>query len=171
MVKQTITRPIQFSDATHQYNQVLGFTTANDTVSVTNSPTLGEFGAVNFTNGTGVVPAGAATDTFHYTTDTALADAAIDPFNYIKINSPVAATTGSTVQGAFAEAMGLLGSIVVSGSHEFLASFYDSNTSQAVVETVHSVGGLIVGGDHVSVVGLIHMSAADYANFTPHFTA
>ena len=92
----TSTHPIL--DATHQYNQVLGFTTANDTVNVTNSPTLGEFGAVNFTNGTGVVPAGAATDTFHYTTDTALADAAIDPFNYIKIDPPIAATTGSTVQ-------------------------------------------------------------------------
>ena len=67
--------------------------------------------------------------------------------------------------------MGPLGSIVVSGSHEFLASFYDTTTSQAVVETVHSVGGLITGADHVSVVGLVHMSAADYAAFTPHFTA
>ena len=169
----TSTHPIL--DATHQYNQVLGFTAANATLNVTNSSALGEFGAVNFTDGSGVVPSGAAappTDTFTFNTDTALADAAIDPFNFIKIDSPVAATTGSTVQGAFNEAMGVAGSILVNGSHEFLASFYDSTTSQAVVETVHStaaLGGLIAAGDHVSVVALVHMSAADYATFTPHF--
>ena len=67
--------------------------------------------------------------------------------------------------------MGLLGTIVVSGSHAFLPSFYDTTTSEAVIEAVHSVGGLITGADHVNVVGLVHMSAADYADFTPHFTA
>ena len=158
-------------DATHQYNQVLGFNALTDAVNVTNSPALGDFGAVHFTNGSGVVPSGAATSTFHYTTETVGADAAIDPFNFIKIDLPVAATTGSTVQGAFNEAMGLLGSIVVNGSHEFLASFYNSTTSQAVIETVHSsAAGLITAGDHVSVIGLISMNQASYAAFTPHFS-
>lgn len=75
-----------------------------------------------------------------------------------------------TVQTAFNDAIGpVLGSIVVSGSHEFLTSFYDTTTSQAVFATVHSAAGLITAGDHVSVIGLIHESAADYAAMTPHF--
>ena len=40
---------------TNQYNQVLAFTNANDTLNIHNSAALGEFGAVNFTNGTGPV--------------------------------------------------------------------------------------------------------------------
>ena len=104
------------------------------------------------------------------------ADATIDAFNYIKI-SPIAVTTGSTVQAGFNEAMGPLGSIVVSGpafvTHEYLTSFYDTNTAEAVIGTVHSNPGLFAGsiteGDHVNVIGLVHMSAATYAGFTPHF--
>ena len=157
----------------HQYNNVLGFA-ADDTINVVSAPALvsGGLAGVSFTNGTGVVPTlpGPATDTFDFTTDTVLANASIDPFNFIKIDPPIGVTTGSTVQAGFAEAMGTLGSITVGGgTHAYLTSFYDSNTGEAVIGAVHATG-LIVGADHIDVIGLVHMSAATYAGFTPHFT-
>ena len=170
---QTPVRPPRLSDPTHQYNQVLGFTDANETVNINNSTLFGTGGTELFTTNAPatVVADGDATNTFHFTTDVIGADALTEAFNYIKIDTAITAPAASTVQAAFAEAMGPLGDILVSGAHARLLSFYDTTTHEAVLVAVNSGAGLITGADHVNVVGLIHMTAADYATFTPHFTA
>ena len=165
----TPTNPL--NDTAHNYNQVLGWTTANDTLDIHNNASLGLFGAVNFTNGTGAVPAGAAVDVLDFTTGANVSGTG-SPFDYIKIDTPTSGA-GQTAQQGFNSAMGLLGSINVVGSHEYLVSYYDLQDSQAVFETVHSGATLITAGDHVSVVGLLHMSQADYASLSAsnlHFT-
>jgi hypothetical protein len=161
------------TDTTHQYNQVLGFNPATDSIDIHNNPAFGLFGAVNFTNGTGPVLTGAATTVLDYTTG-ALINASTAAINYIDVVTPVNTTPGrATAQGGFNTALGLTGEIKVVGSHEFLLSYYDAQDSEAVFATVHSSLGLIAPGDHVSVVGVVHMTAAQYAAFGAgnlHFT-
>ena len=64
--------------------------------------------------------------------------------------------------------MGLWVDRVGGGTHAYLTSFYDTTTGEAVIGAVHS-DWPNHGADHIDVVGLVHMSAADYAGFTPHF--
>ena len=161
-------------DPTHQYNEVTGFTNANNSVDI-HVPGLftGAGGVLTNTNSATAVAAGAATNTFDFVTDTIGANATIAPFNYIKIDTATPAAAGLTVQQVFSEAMGLNGSIVVSGAHAHTLSFYNSTTSEmAVVSAQSNVFGIINDTSHVNVIGLVHMSAADYAAFSgPHYIA
>lgn len=156
------------TDPTHQYNQVPVWTPANDTLNIHNSATFGG-GVLTNTNSAVPVAAGDQTNTFHYSTGTIAADATINAFNYIKIDTAVAPAAGVSVQTAFADAMGLAGDIIVSGTHAHVLSFYNSTTSEAAVVSVNSSPGVIFEGDHVNVIGLVHMTQAAYADFTPHF--
>ena len=93
--------------STELYNSVVGFTTPNDAIDIHNSGVLGLFGAVNFTNGTGAVPAGAATTVLDMTTG-ANVIATGTAFDYIKIDTPTSGA-GQTAQQGFASALGTLG--------------------------------------------------------------
>ena len=157
-------------NAPFQYNQVNGFTAADGINVVSTAALSGELLVSVSPTVAGAVGSGAAapaTNTFDFTTDTPLANATIDAFNYIKIDPPIAVTTGSTVQTGFTEAMGLAGSIEVSGgTHAYLTSYYDTTTSEAVIGTVHATG-FILPADHIDVVALVHMSPADLLHLHP----
>jgi hypothetical protein len=152
------------------YNSVLGFTQAHDTIDITNSGILTAFGAVAFTND-GTVPAGAATSILQYTGTSINASAL--PDNWIKIDPPTSGA-GQTAAEGLASAIGG-GTITVAASHPYLVSYYDLTDSQAVFETIHTAGTTITAATatnaNVNVIGLAHMSQADYAAFSNlHFT-
>jgi hypothetical protein len=153
------------------HNSVTGWTTANDTIHITNLRGNVSL-SLNFTNG-GVVLAGATTSILNFTTG-AVVDGSATPDNWIKINTPTA-TLGDTADTGFDSAIGADGSIhTAAGDHFYLASFYDSTHGQAVFGATDSNrAGDIDDTSSVEVVGLIHMSAADYAAMGPsnlHFT-
>jgi hypothetical protein len=141
------------------YNSVVGWTTALDTIHITNGGLMND---LNFTNG-GLVPAGATTAILNFTTgSTENASAVAD--NWIKINTPTT-TTGATANAGFDSAIGAAGVITTSApATSYLASFYDSTNGQAVfVTTASNATDHITNANTVDVIGLIHMSAADYA--------
>jgi hypothetical protein len=156
-------------DTAHFYNQVLAFTAANDTLAIHNSAAF-PGGTLTNTNSATAVAAGDAANIFHFDTGDLGANATTAAFNYIKIDTDISAG-GATVQAAFAQAMGALGTIAVTGNHERLISFYDTSNSEAVFGSVNSPAGFITDGSHINVIGLVHESAADYAVTTPHFVA
>lgn len=97
----------------------------------------------------------------------ALVAAGTDTF--LKLTTAVATAAGTTAQQAFALAMGA-GSIAVTDTANMLGSFYDSTNGKAVLFTVAEASSgdaanTIVAADTVLVVGMIDMTAADYANF------
>ena len=143
--------------STELYNSVVGWTTANDTIQITNGPAMND---VQFTNG-GL--ATAPTSILSFNTG-AIVDASAEHDNYIKINTP-AVTTGATATQGFDTAIGAGGSVHTAATGEFyLASFYDTTHTQAVFVTAESVAGSLINNTStVDVVGLVHMSAADYA--------
>jgi hypothetical protein len=159
------------ADPAHFYNQVVGFTNANDTLNIV-AP--GEFvatgGALTNTNSATGVAAGDATNVFDFTTGALGENATTAAFNYIKVTTPITAGAGASIQTAFADAIGG-GDIDVSGAHARLLSFYDNSTSQAVFVSVNTGAATLTAADHVNVIGLIHESAADYALTSPHFVA
>ena len=149
------------------YNQVVGFTTATDSVNIN----------------TAAIPTSY--------TDTGLAVVANDPTaasnftgasqvltgthaNFIDFITP-GNFTGDTAQSAFDSAIGA-NTITANAApaHPYLFSLYDTATSQAVLGTVTAgAGGVIAATDTVNVVGLLHMSQADYtaangATFASH---
>jgi hypothetical protein len=146
---------------TSLYNAVFGFTQANDTIDITNGPLMHDLA---FTND-GPVMAGAATSILQYTTGAVINASALAD-NWIKI---VTATSGAgqTVNQGFDSAIGA-GTITTSANNFYLASYYDLTDSQAVFVTVDAHGGghVIDTASTVDVVGLIHMSQADYAALT-----
>ena len=157
------------ADTAHFYNQVLAFVAANDTLAIHNSAGLPGGQLFNTNSNVNVVNAGDAANIFHFDTGDLGANATTDAFNYIKIDTDISAG-GATVQAAFAQAMGVLGTINVIGAHSHLLSFYDTSNSEAAFVSVSS-GPTITAASHVNVIGLIHESAADYAVTTPHFVA
>jgi len=161
----TTTAGNALNDTTHFYNQVLGFNPANDTIAINHT------GIPTFYTNTGLaVAAGDATAPLDYTTGT-FVDATTQHANYIDIVTPVNTTAGETAQTAFNTAMGTLGAISVNGLHQFLVSYYDVQDSEAVFGTATSAFSLIpfhdaiTAGDAVHVVGLVHMTEAQYATF------
>ena len=152
------------------YNSVVGWTTAKDTIAITNGPSMNN---VAFTDTGATVVAGNATSILDFNTG-AIVNASAVHDNWIKIDTP-AVTTGATALQGFDTAIGA-GMITMGGpaSAAYLASFYDTTHSQAVFVTVDSTANVInnLVAD-VSVVGLIHMSAADYGALSAsslHFT-
>ena len=159
--------------AGHFYNNVLGFgsTAAVNSVNVSvgGIPT-------SYTDGVASpVVAGAATTAFNFTTGTSVT-AATTHANFIDITTPITTAAGESVAGAFDAAIGTVvgnGITVAPGVASVLLSFYDNTTSQAVLATAAPAGGVIDIFSTVHVVGLIHESAAAYANLATntHFVA
>jgi hypothetical protein len=153
------------------YNSVVGFT-ANDTINITNTAATDN---IAFTND-GVVPTGVAggvaSSILLYTTGS-LVNAAGLADNWIKVVTPISGA-GDTATTGFFSAMGAGGTIDVSAAHFYLMSFYDLTDQLAAFVTVNSAAGgspvQITQADAtnagVHVVGLIHMSQADYAALT-----
>lgn len=141
----------------NDFAKIFGFEVANDTAQV-------DISALALTEGNGspadaadgvVVQDVAANGLFNITTT---------DVNFLKFGSVAAAADAQT---GFNAAIGG-GSVTytdTAGSDFFLASFYDVANGQAVLFTVDGGGGVVNTGDDVEVVGLIQMSAADYANF------
>jgi hypothetical protein len=102
--------------------------------------------------------------------------AAPNHFNYINFTNTAQNFTGDTAAGAFASAIGA-NTIQVNGIHDFLLSFYDAATSQAVLVSAasHLVGLVdeINNASAITVVGLIHETAAQYGTLpaNTHFVA
>src|SRR5262249_25627688 len=145
------------------YINVLGFSN-NDAVDIrlvdfnTTLPnplnTTGPAGGVN------LVAAGDATLPFVYTSGTDV-NARRAPFNLIDIITPVNAG-GLTVQQAFSAAMGAGHILTGTGSQSVLVAFYDITDQQAVYVVDTTAASPIRGTDAVRVVGMVHMSQADF---------
>ena len=118
-----------------------------------------------YTDTGGLVLAGDATTAYNFTTGTSVITTGHN--NLIDITTTTnAAPAGSTVAAAFAVAIGGAGAGITTGvaaADPYLLSFYDSTTSQAVLAVATSTaGGLIDNASPITVVGLIHETAAQY---------
>ena len=151
------------SNPTSTYNSILGFTQANDTINITNGLPMN---FVHFTNN-GAVPPGAATNILQYTTG-AVVDASALADNWIKIDTPTSGA-GQTAREGFTSAMGGGSITVATPGASYILSYYDLTDSQAVFVTANTIASTIdgsFGNTSVSVIGVIHMSQADYAALT-----
>jgi hypothetical protein len=179
-----LTNAAPFAIADTLYNDVFGFTQANDTILITNSVPFAPGGALFSTNGV-VVPIGAAapivsTPLLFVTNGVENAAGLAD--NWIDIITPIGGA-GLTVAQGLQTAIGATGAITVNGGHPFLVSYFDLADQQAVFATIQSNAAaplnVITAADAVNpifvgVVGIVHMSQADYAALTNnnlHFTA
>jgi hypothetical protein len=145
------------------YLQVTGFT-ANDGVSI-HIPFAGLSGVgVLETTQDGTVNSGDAVNPFSYKSGFSV-DATGAAFNFIDITTSVNTGGATTVQQAWANAIGGGSITVITGTDNVLAAFYDVTNSQAVfvaVNAADNVATTITGNDHVDVVGMIHESQADF---------
>jgi len=151
------------SNPTSKSNSILGFTQANDTINITNGLPMN---FVHFTNN-GAVPPGAATNILQYTTG-AVVDASALADNWIKIDTPTS-EAGQTAREGFTSAMGGGSITVATPGASYILSYYDLADSQAVFVTANTIASTIDGSfknTSVSVIGVIHMSQADYAALT-----
>jgi hypothetical protein len=156
----------------HNYNNVLNFTNANGTVNLS----TGSFAVgLSFTDNVGSpVPAGAATTAANFSGVNE--DLSTTHANYINFTQQQS-FAGDTAVTAFNAAMGGA-AITVSNpgalTQDYIFSLYDTATSEAVLGIVQTTTTTIAAGDPIAVIGLIHMSSADYtaglANHT-HFVA
>jgi hypothetical protein len=149
------------NDTAHNFNQVVGWTTANDAININNH---GAFGLapgtpVSSTND-GVVGAGAPTNILQYVTGDVI-NAAATPDNWIKIDTPISGA--GTAKAGFNDAMGAGHITVAAAAQSYLLSYYDLTDSQAVFVTADVARTTINAGNSVSVIGVVHMSQADYA--------
>jgi hypothetical protein len=162
------------NDTAHNFNQVLGFTAALDSVNVSVSgiPTV-------YTDTAAPVAALDPTTAFNFTTGTSVS-ATTTHSNLIDITTPITTTAGETAQAAFSAAIGTAAAngITVSGIlSPVLLSFYDNTTGQAVLATATPDFPfnpfVIDNASTIHVVGLIHESAAAYASIASqvHFVA
>ena len=165
------------NDTAHNFNQVLGFTTALNSVNVSVSgiPT-------SYTDTGALVAAADPTSAFNFTTGTSVSATTVHN-NLIDITTPITSTAGETAQAAFDAAIGTASTngVVVGGflGTNYLVSFYDNTTGQAVLATATShfnlglLANAVDNGSTIHVVGLIHESAAAYAAIASnvHFVA
>jgi hypothetical protein len=156
------------NDAAHEYNDVLASTTVAPVVNVSQSGT----GAVYTDTGVAVLPGAGVPFNFASGTN----PTATGHNNFVDVTTPITTVAAETVQTAYAAAIGAGGSITMGTAavHNYLVSFYDSTTSQAVlVDAPSSNTGVVLPGATVTVVGLIHESAAQYAALASslHFVA
>jgi hypothetical protein len=158
------------ADTAHNYNDVVGFTAALDSVNISTSgiPTV-------YTDTAAPVLAGDATLPFDFTTGTSVSATTVHN-NFIDITTPITSTGADTPQTAFATAIGTAatdGITVTGAAANVLLSYYDTTTSQAVLASATPVAGLISNASVIAVVGLIHESAADYGHIASnvHFVA
>ena len=155
------------NDVLHNYNTVNPFSTTNGTVNISVSGI-----AMENTNG-GAVAAGNAVAANPFTGSTQ--NLSVPPnVNYIDFTNTTQNFAGDTVAGAFASAIGAANHIQTSTfGNNFLLSFYDAATSQAVLATATSVvvsPGVdgITAASVIHVIGLLHETAGDYANLSGH---
>lgn len=176
---ETITSAAALSSA--NFDNVTGFTVGTtalagdrviiDSGAAANTQTVGlNFLALTTAGATAINPAiGAETAVVGLSLAQGQALVAAGTDTFIKLTTAVATTAATTAQQAFALAMGA-GSITVTDTANMLGSFYDSTNGKAVLFTVAEASNgdtanTIVAADTVSVVGMIDMTAADYANF------
>ena len=154
------------------YNQVLGFTTANDSINISQSNP----GIVTVnTDGTAITPLPSAGSAFSYSTGTSPSAAGFHN-NFIDITTPITSTAAETAQSAFHDAIGTAatnGITVATAGLNYLVSFYDNTTGDAVLAVATPATTLISNASPITVVGLIHESAADYGHIASnlHFVA
>ena len=155
------------------YNSVLGFTAnPNNTINIHNSGGLTLGGAVFTTDGTGPVVAPIATEALDYTTGTAV-NASTVPNNFIDITSLVNTVPGvTTASSGFALAMGggFLQYHVAAALTRISCRTTTFRTGRPSWEALRLAQLVITAANapSVNVIGLIHMSAADYATFASH---
>ena len=154
------------------YNQVLGFTAANDSINISQShPGIA---TVN-TDGTAITPLPQAGSAFNYSTGTSVSAAGFHD-NFIDITTPITSTAAEIAQTAFGDAIGTAvgNGIAVNGAAgSVLVSFYDNTTGDAVLAVAAPAAPAITNATPITVVGLIHESAADYGHIASslHFVA
>jgi hypothetical protein len=111
------------------------------------------------------VAAGDAVNPINYSTGT-IVDGTTSQFNFVDIRTPIASTPGETAQTAFDTLMGptAAGHIITSGAgNQTLGSFFDSsNGGQAVYFVDTTATNPIEQFDTIAVVGLVHMTQAQY---------
>jgi hypothetical protein len=161
------------NDATNHHFNVVTFGTGTDAVNIS----VGAGGIpLNYTDTGAAVAAGDPTLSTAFTGSNLNLSAAPNHFNYINFTNTAQNFTGDTAAGAFASAIGA-NTIQVNGIHDFLLSFYDAATSQAVLVSAasHLVGLVdeINNASAITVVGLIHETAAQYGTLpaNTHFVA
>jgi hypothetical protein len=147
------------------YNQVVGFTNANSNVHINTA-----FIPTAYTDTGLAVVGGDPTAASNFTGVSQVLTG--QHINFIDFANP-ANFAGDTPQAAFNTAIGANTIAVAATATPYLFSLYDTATSQAILGTVTETGGTIATGDTVNVVGLLHMSAADYtaangATFASH---
>lgn len=151
--------------------QVTDFTTGA-TATTTDILQLSATSA-NYTGGSafwGGVAAAAAGATTVQTLATGATVAIGATTDLIKLTTGVA-TPGTTVQSAFDAAIGAAGALTgLAAGDDIFVSFYDTTNSRMVVALADDTDGSGVitnsaGGDTVTLIGSINMSAADYASF------
>jgi hypothetical protein len=156
--------PELLTNPNHVYNQVVGFTSANDSVnlSVGGNP-------IDYTDTGAPVLGTDPTLVSNFTGVSQNLSVAGQHFNVINIQSATNNFAGLTPEAAFDTALGA--NTITTNSVTNLVTFYDAATQQAVLGT--TPGGVISAASTVQVIGLIHESAADYAHFASslHFTA
>jgi hypothetical protein len=172
----------EVSNANNQYNEVNGFAAGNSIdINVADMATaLNTFpGAHGLTTTQDVaVAAGDAVNPINFATGT-IVDGTTTPagFNFVNITTPIATTPGETAQTAFNTLMGPFATshIITAGvNNQTLGSFFDtSNGGQAVYFVDTDATNPIETGDPIAVVGLVHMTQAQYnatAASAIHFT-
>ncbi len=157
------------ADTAHNYNFVAGFTTGPDSINISVGSVV-----TAYTDTGLAVQAGDATHAFNFTTGTSVV--ANSHSNLIDITTPITSTPAETAQNAFHDAIGTAvanGITVGNAAIPYLLSFYDNTTSEAVVAIATPATTLISNVTPITVVGLIHESAADYAHIASnlHFVA
>jgi hypothetical protein len=136
-----------------------------------NATLPGGAGVLEHTNGSGPVVAGEAINAFQFQTGTAV-DASGIAANFIDIVTPQNVAVGETAQVAYDNAFGG-GSIISNNAFpaSVMAAFYDVTDQQAVYVIDTQAFGVIVGTDIVRVVGLVHMTEAQFNTGLAAFTA
>jgi len=164
------------------YLKVIGFTLddALEFHASTVAPGAGGLFSTLPTAAPNAVAAGDPLVTLNEAQNVALNPANAQDFNYIHLDTPVSVGALTPI-AAFAAAIGT-GSVInfSAVSHQYLASLYDTVTSQAmffsVNPTVAGVATTLTAADagSVNVIGMVGMSQADYAalgNAQIHFLA
>ena len=147
----------------HNYNNVLGFTAAHDSININTATIPTSFTDTGGLVATPIPPVTTPVTALNFTTGTSI-NGTLSHDNFIDIVSPVNTSAGETAQQGFAAAIGglLSGIQVATGAHNYLFSYYDATDSEAVLGTV-TANTFITAASTIHVVGLIHESAADYA--------
>ena len=137
--KATATGTHPLNDVNHNYNNVLGFTAAHDSININTATIPTSFTDTGGLVATPIPPVTTPVTALNFTTGTSI-NGTLSHDNFIDIVSPVNTSAGETAQQGFAAAIGglLSGIQVATGAHNYLFSYYDATDSEAVLGTVNA---------------------------------